>query len=553
MNDTENISDILWKNRRSIAVLFAVVLLALVLIPLYRQTIICNDELLTRFWAGLGFDRFYEHYYQAWVSQGRLLAAPISTVTMYLGFLSQDSELFKIEQLAVLIVCAVLFGLLVKVLMKDRYFALFCAVSMMVLLPINFEHSLPNAFVSFIGIPMAIMLLAAILYVRYIQEGGKIRLLVSMALVFISSLTYEAFVTFVPLFSLYAVYENLSDPEERIFKGAVWPILAGVVFFGIYLLSSIFYPSSYSGNKFANPIDLFNSISIVGTLFIMNLPGYYYTDPKYMWLSDTLGTSSNYLFTARVLLLTAIYVLLLLVLAKMSRGSSAEKKGIHVGPVAGGLLAAVLPFVPTSVSAMYQTAIGGNGFLALPASFLAFFGVVFVICYIVWHVIRNTDKVYLKAGIILLLVIFVAPMQVNNDIYSEAQSEDFDRLVYIEDFVKSDGLELIGCEAYYSPDLYVAHHLLGIHDGYWTNYSNEYGNGIAIYSEDPQTVSDDRIYFRDDSTFIIWHSGALSLMSKGDIPETMEVVLLGDTTVTATVTGVSVTGGWNVAACSVSG
>ena len=544
-------ADTFRRNKAYIILFLTVLAVILAIIPLYRQAIICNDELQTRYWAGLGFDRFYEHYHEAWVSQGRMLAASISSVTMYLGFLSQDRAVFRIEQIAVLVSCSLLFGLLIRTMFKDRYFAVFCSVSFLVLLPITFEHTLPNAFVSFIGIPVMVVLLSMILFIRFIDKGNYLLLFVSMILFFAASVSYEAFVTMAPIYSLLAISRNVSNGESRRFKGALWPIIVGCAFFAVYIISSIVFPSSYEGNKIARPIDIANSIDIISTLFLTNLPGFYYTSPKYQWMMDSIGNTGDPAFVVRALVLLVLFVALLAVLAWSSRESGTGERKKHLVPIAIAILVAVFPFIPTSVSSMYQDMVGESGFLALPASFISFFGVVFIICYILWNVFRDSKSLHLKIAVVVMAFVFIGPTQMANDIYSEEQLSDFDRLEYIEDFVRSDGLYTIGGDEYRSPDLYVQYHLLGFIGDYWTDYSREYGNGILLPRDEPASGSEDRIYFDGERTFQIWHAGSLTLMSKSSIPESLQVRIIDDVYGVATVTGIDEVGGWYVASCSV--
>lgn len=536
------------KYRKIIIGLLIVIITVAVSIPLYRQAIMCNDELLTRYWSGLGFESFYNHYYDEWKDQGRILAAPISSITMYLGFISIDGHLFRIEQIVVLIMCASAFGYCIKVIFKDNKFALLCAVSSLVFIPISFENTLPNAFISLIGIPTFLVLLSIGLFVRYLDKGGQIVLLLSMLLLFVSEMIYEAFVTIVPIYCLLAIYRNVTN-KNRIIKNTHWPIITGITFLIVYFIVGKLFPSDYVGNTFANPLDIFNSIKIITTLFIDSLPGFYILNSKYSYILSTMSVKQSITFTVRVVILIAAYVILLIALFnKKSECQKETRWRKYIVPITTGLIVSILPYIPLSVSELYQDTVGVN-FLAVPATYIASFGIVFTICFIIWSIYKDSNNIYPKICAIILVVAIFGPVQIANDIYSEEQSLDYDRLTYFEDFVKSDVLLELGCDSYSSSALYKTCHSMGFNDGYWTMYSNSYGNGIA-FNNNHASVSDNRIYIDSDRIFEVWHSGSLTLISKYEMPSELNIYVTEEEMMVVDITNVVVSdSGWFVANC----
>ena len=303
------------KNNK-ILIIIVIASLLLILIPLYRQPIICNDEVLTRFWAGQGFEVFWNHYMDTYTSQGRLLGAPIATVDLFLGFVSQDISMYKIGQMLMLLMCSLLFGVFIKTCFKNTCFALLCSISFLLFLPITFEHTPPNAFISLVTIPTSFLLISLTVFIKYLENGLKKNLAISVFIFFICCVCYEFFITMILLyFSLTFVYkyDNVGNKRKL---AIVSTVIAAIAYLILYLTSAVLFTSHYEGTTFANPIDLLNSISIVFTLFFASVPVYYLNSPKYHWLMSTAGEIDLIPILVRVSLLFTLYMILIILLKK---------------------------------------------------------------------------------------------------------------------------------------------------------------------------------------------------------------------------------------------
>ena len=93
-------------------------LIVAVCIPLYKQGIMCNDELQTRYWSYQGFSTAYKHYFEEHILKGRALSTPIVSLTICLGFLGQSNWTFKILQIFSILLSACVFGVLIYKLFK---------------------------------------------------------------------------------------------------------------------------------------------------------------------------------------------------------------------------------------------------------------------------------------------------------------------------------------------------------------------------------------------------------------------------------------------------
>ena len=484
---------------------------------------------------------------------------------MCLDFLSVDKIIYKIPQVIALCACFVSFYILVKELFNSRKFALFCGISSLLLLPLSFEYTLPNTF-NFYGVGTTLCILSLWLFVKYIKEGAKKHLYLAMVLQFLSEISYEMFVTLVPIYCLIAVLYNYSN-KQKIFKNVNWPIMIGIIFLVLYIAARIVFPSHYDGTEMK--FDVESSIHVILVLFQAVLPFFYTYCPYYQ---DVLNENSfpDSLFSWIRLIGILLIVITVFVIYSI-RGSrndikdsnekemcrySENKKSFFV--VAIAIFTIILPMIPTAISAKYQAIVGVYipGFYAQPCSFISFFAVTFIICYVIWTVNKRISKsrrykkrFFVGAVTLVLFVSILGSVQYTNEIYYNVQVEDYDRLCYIEDFVRSDELNDFSVDEYYCVDFYKQQHLMYYYNSpnVWTIFSENCGNGIKITSTEA-SIEDNRIYLPDDMYFQVWHNGIPTIISKYEIPGTIDLIVVdGETIDVKTINIVQNASGWYVA------
>lgn len=493
-------------------------ILILFSIPMYRTGIIINDELQARCLAMQGFWTFYKHEFGEWMGQGRLLAAPINSFTKYLSYIGVNigTTSFRIGTIIILLAVIGTYGVLVYKIFKNRYLAGFTSLIALSCMPIAFEHCSPNAFVSFLGIPLMLVFISASCYTDYIETRQKNKVVIAMLLYFMSMMSYEAFITFVPLYFMLVLGKlGLKSIKEDL-KLYLIPLAAALLFLICYIVSSKLSPSAYEGNQLG-----FNTIieplTIVLNLFVVCIPGFFVAFPRYQYFKTLYFNmeTSDYI---RIILFAITFLILGVSLLRKSSINEHKQKSWrsivkHIYIIFCGLCYMLLPSIPNALSSMYQGIVGFTGtFLTLPITFFEYFAAVFVITYVIWLICSYIGKKYylIMVGGLCLLVINIQQM---NDIFSKEQHSNFNRLTEIEAFLQTDVVRNLPIGKYASEDLYMQQNLLAIHDSYWTTYcGNILGEQIQIAAKSDGTEIGN-IYY-DGDNFVIVNSQYIYVLSR---------------------------------------
>lgn len=486
-----------------------------VVIPLWNQAIMCNDEVQSRFWASTGLKSFFAHYASAFANQGRTTQSLFHPIFMYLGFIAQNSYLFKIEQVLTIFLCVLTFSTFLYKLFGNKRFSLFYSLVFFAFLPITFEHTSPNAFVSLFNIELAAIFLSFILFLSFIDNGQKSRAVLSMLCLFIAELGYEAFICFAPVYIMLLAYKTGIKGVGKNWKCILWPFVTSLLFLSLYVLARKLFPGNYAGAS-VGKIDIFNSTKIILKLLCSAFPGRYLFSGKYRYL---LNIYMNLSFGAAIRIVvcavTFCFAARFVFLQRKSELKECNSRSRIITVILCGLLSAALPILPISIASMYQNAIGENGFMALPVTFFGYFFTVFVCCFFVWKLTEKMQSKEFNGIILTIAVLVIVPIQLMNDSFSNQQKIDFQRMQRIERFLKSNFFNEFQSEKFYSEDLYERRNVLAIHSGFWTQYSQFHGNNIQIENE-PGTVDSNRIYF-DDYVFAVWYNNNLVVASENPL------------------------------------
>lgn len=498
-------------------------------IPMYRTGIIINDELQARCLSMQGFETFYKTEFMAWISQGRLLAAPINSFTKWLSFIGACyGTSFRIGSILILIGVVLAFGVFVYRLFKNRGFAIFSAVFSMACMPIAFEHTPPNAFVGFIAFSFLLVLISGTVYVNYIENGKTKYACVSMLLFFVAMMSYEAFITFMPLYLFIAMGKTGIKNLRKNIRVYLIPTLTSVVFLALYVISGSIALSGYEGNQLGFD-SLLEPLRIIANLFVTSIPGFYVVFPRYQYFKE-LYFNLNATDYLRIGLFVALFaVIAFIAINKLNKNNEGRKNSDKVNNIfalACGLCYMVIPSIPNSVASMYQGVVGFRGsFLALPVTFMEYFAASFVMCYAVWLLIAHVEKRF-YAIIISIICLLVANVQEMNDVFSKEQNKDFNRLVQIESFLKTDTVKSLEAGKYYASDLYKQQNLLAIHNDYWSGYCNNVLGLQIQLSKERDGVEIGNIYY-DDDNFVVVDLGSVVVVSK-DKEEKRKAVQVDD-------------------------
>lgn len=505
------------KEHREMSFLFGV-LIVLFAIPMARTGVIINDELQARYLAMQGFIQFYKTEFRGWMSQGRLLAAPINSFTKYLGFIgSRLGTFFRLGSVLIILGDIVAFGIFIYKIMNRKYFAVFVSVLTLGMMPIAFEHSSPNAFVGFIAFPFMLVLISLTFYTNYIDVGRKRDAVVGMILFFVSMMSYEAFITYTVLFMMIVLGKTgIKNIKEKL-KLYLIPVLTAFLFLICYIISGKIVTSGYDGNQIGVN-DFMEPLRIISNLFVVSIPGFYVFFPRYQNFKNIYYNLETVDYVRIILFVVSFGMFLAILFRKIY--SEVNDKLINDGEdlknnlyiVLCGLAYMILPSVPNSVSAMYQGIVGFHGsFLALPITYMEYFSAVFLLSYIIWHIMKRMRKEYISI-IVCLICVLIFNIQQMNDIFSKEQNSNFSRLETIEAFLQTNAMRSVSDCKFYAADLYRWKNLLAIHDDYWTLYSN---NVLHLPLQLVNEHQDDEIgnIFYDGDNFVIVTNAFVTVLS----------------------------------------
>lgn len=519
----EKIISFIKKNKKYVT--FTLVCVILVVIPLYRTGIILNDELQARCLALQGFWDFVKTNFAWYVRDGRVLAAPIDSITMFFGFIGAgQGTSFKIFQILILLAIVLVFGLFIYKILKNKFFATFASLLSLVCMPITFEHVAPNAFVGLFGIPFILLFLSFILYIDYIEKNNKWKIIASMIMFFVAQMSYETFITYVVLYFMIAIGKTgLKNLKENLCLYLI-PFFTAVLYLLCYVISGVLSPSLYSGNTLGF-VSILSSLEILISLFVASIPGFYVLLPRYQSLKEYYYNLETFDYFRVFLFAISFAIVCLMLLRKTGTNKDVVKykRERHIYFIFCGLCYMILPSLPISVSAMYQGNVGRTGFLSLPVNFFEYFAAIFVVAYLIWHICRYIGK-YFYIVITMLLCLLTINIQMMNDIFSKEQNRNFNRLVKIEEFLQTETVKNLGVGEYVANDLYLQQNTLAIHSGYWTTYCNDV---LGIPLEITDVDSDDKAgyIFYDGDNFAIVNNANLTVLSfdREEFPKAVKV------------------------------
>ena len=512
------------KRRRTACLLVGIFLFA-VLIPWYREGIMCNDELQSRFYSGQGFLAFFEEFFQVHLRSGRTLSSIINPITMSFGFWGQASWSYKLLQMLSILIVFLLFAKLLNRLFSDRAFSAFCALSLIAFLPVSFELNSPNAFSTLYNIPFSLLLLSMIQYWDWLKQRSHKKLIIVVVFLFIALCSYESFVTFVPAYVALAVYQRGLRESLRRWKDLLWPVGTGTIYLSLYFAIGRVIPSQYSGNHLILP-DPLNAVKIIVQLVCSAFPGYYWTLPKYHYLFR-IYQDITIDDIARLILVCGAFSALVYALVRKVMHDSQARTQHSVLIALSTLLLLVLPTLPTAMAELYQTVLGGDNGAAVPTTFFMYPLATFLCCFAFWQVLKRLPpKVAPWVAVFCMLCVMI-PVQLMNAEFAQRHEENFQRLETIEDMVKSPVMQNMGGSTVYTTDLFQTRDALAIHDPYWTQYAVASGKTVQIVNQEGNAF-DSRIYF-DDTQFYIWIGSELCIMSKEQLLGFSSAPYLSDT------------------------
>ena len=475
------------KKRNQCFIFLMVVGTVLLFFPLLTLGIMHNDELLARYWSMRGVKEFLTHSYTELLQgKGRAMSCLVVPVTQILGYIGKSRYCFRILQVLTVISNIGLFAKLTEEIFHKKTLTGIVTVLLALFMPLSFEPTLPNAYVTLYGIPLTLLYVSLLLYIYYLRTEKKKYMIIAMILFWIVCCSYEAFITYTPVFLLLGITERHMYSWKKIkenIKPCLVPIIVGCVFLACYVVTGKIFPSQYDGTQIG--FNLKASLVIIKNLLRSAVPGGLFLSDKYLYLFNYY---KHWLSTEGVIRVIAILMIAGYALWKIFRKEvEKEKKELGKSLLILVMLlgCAVLPFLPISVSKMYQGNVGEQGFISLPVSYFSYFVMTLAFSYIVWGLTRfiRFKKVISVVMLVGILSLGCA-IQLENDIFSREMDYDFTRLEIIVAHFRTDTINEYNGKEICSKEIYQAYNTLAVHDSYWTDYAQLQGKNISVLRAD---------------------------------------------------------------------
>lgn len=496
-----------------------IVLIILVLFPMLVKGIMCNDELLLRLWGQQGMDVFFKNtIVDGAISKGRVLG--IIGSVKFLPYISDNKYIFGTINLVMLLSAIILFGYFTYKLWRNRNFSVLLCVLILVFLPMNFEFAAPNAFVIVTCLPMILLEISLIFYLKYLENNKRKDMLICIIMFMWSMFKYEFIITYVLLFPIIYIIKNYNNSLNL--KNIIrynYPIMvAAITYLVLYIGQSMIFPSNYKGTQLA-VTSVTSIIRVLNILFFSAFPTYYsYFNAKYKYLFEFYnhgGIRLENVLNPNILIFVIILVFLLFSLLKVDKKMKREGRNWlrHILIVGTALLYAVLPALPNALTPMYQEGVTDESFTSIPVSIFLYFAIMLMITYLLWNILNTISKNWVIIAVVAIITLGAVGNQIRNQVFVNEQVANYDSLVAIEDVLALDYWKQYGSISISAPSLYKTKNSLAIEEGHWSEYAKIYGNKLLLDNVyDAGNVAN--LVIQDDNSFYLYFDNIELLITK---------------------------------------
>ncbi|MEY8421189.1 hypothetical protein AALB52_00385 [Lachnospiraceae bacterium 38-14] len=380
-------------------ILIVTVLITLTMAPLMFQGIICNDELLTRYWRKLGIQELIEHYFSVASAGGRRMGAFVDV--RLISFISNNMFINRIIDILLLLTAVAFFIYFIYKMRGSKGFSCFLGIMLIVCLPITFEHGAPNAFVAVICVPLILLILSCLIFWKYLLNLKRKYLVTSMVLYFIAMMQYEFVVTYVLLmYVLIVKYQLMKEKFDfrETFRTALIPTVVSIFYIFAYFLMQKSSVSNYSGTT-VGFVSIKNSLEILMVLAKSSFPGYFLFNNKYKYLKMVYSEEFKYV-NFLVIIMLLIMLILGSVLALIVKNNGKNESKWSWAEIGVALLFMFIPSMPNSISSLYQGNVTESFFTWLPVSLFLYFATTYLLCSVIWKILTYIYiYIYIYIGI----------------------------------------------------------------------------------------------------------------------------------------------------------
>lgn len=514
-----------------------IILSALAFFPLIIKGIMLNDELLAELARKDGFLQMFKVAVDGEFKMGRPLRFLASCWSNF-SFITENAYVNNVFQILIIVASVYTFGQFVYALLKDKRIAYLTCLIAISTTPIVFEHSAPQAFVGLVCIPIIVQSLSLTNWVNYLESNNKRYFIVSMLLWVISLLSYEYIVTYAPLYIL--IYWGKKNKQDKVIKDTIvkcWPpILVGMLYIVLTYLSRKLVASVYEGAT-VSELSLKSSLSIIKTLILSSVPGYFwmnnkyryltymYSGEKYDWLlniniytirsyiTQIIVFLKEYLLDIRIIMIMVVSFCLLYQISQNNRKTEDKEKKVPVYMLLCIMIYLILPLLPNAIASLYQGNVTADFFTRLPISMNISYTISLLIA-VVTIVVWNKFGFRLVRNVVIAGFVFIITfVQIMNGIMAKEMQNNYERFATIQQFMDTQCLKNLNNRYIYAENINETYNLLAAPYTYWNQYANQENLRITFGEEDSET----KLYYINNEYFVVIGFDAIVIESKKKI------------------------------------
>lgn len=505
--------------------------------PLLHTGVILNDEVQALFERQNGYFALLERNVGCELAQGRPLRI-MAAFNSSLSFLSSNMVINRGIQIFILGITAVSLAAFVKKLFLNSFISCMTAILFLVCMPITFEHAVPNAFVGLVCIPLICLCWSLYFWIEYIKSHSKKTLILSMFFWILALCGYEFVVMYTPVFIFIYLYIcGIGKKWYSIVHSNMLPIVIGAIYIVCTLIIQSLCGVGYSGVKIQ-----FESVSsswaIIKTIVYSSIPGYFITNPKYLYLcsvysDDNFAKAVMQIFDEHTLLdcgrllnllirevvsidviiMVLLTILLIMFITSHTRCEKFSNRKQILSVVVFGLYM-IFPIIPNSITSLYQGHVTYENFTSLPVSTFVFASECVLISILIQR-FRDINK-WIKYSFCIGGLIIVFIIQYMNVMFASVHASNYHRVVTIERLFKTEIFKNMNGSVIYSPDILVRKNALELGDNYWNEIAKKEGLNFNVLKKGDSNV---KLFYVDDKYFCIVDHDKKMLISEKPIKD----------------------------------
>ena len=355
------------------------IVVAIAVFPLVDAGFTVPDDFVLSLWAHI--DTTWSEIWKSATQGGRLTM--ISHVALsFVPYLVDSRVFLKVVQIGSMVATMLLFSFALARFSGQRFHGFVSALLFAALLQNMWEHHIVAAYPFVFQLGGFFLILALLAFKDSLTDEARSHKVRTVAFLFASLLTYEAFLTYFVIFAGLAWHGKRSSGVRAVIKSLAPVLVASAVFLAAYMAWRVAFPSDYAGIQVnLTPAKATAGLEVISQFSLAALPGYVFTHFDVLhsrFASSPAGFQRGLEFLVvnfRIeWLVKALLVGLGLALAQRIR--PAQEHPTRLGlPLAAAALLIVLPAMPLAVTPKYQEWVA-SGAQAYVVTYFSYFGVI---------------------------------------------------------------------------------------------------------------------------------------------------------------------------------